>query len=78
LDLIITNGDAGDLSPLPFLDQAVRRMLEELPGPEGLSRSERQILTALASGISTPPAIRRSAADRAGRVHGGLELLGIA
>jgi hypothetical protein len=47
----------GDLSPLPFLDQAVRRMLEELPGPEGLSRSERQILTALASGISTPPAL---------------------
>jgi hypothetical protein len=42
----------GDLSPLPFLDQAVRRMLEELPGPDGLSRSERQILTALASRIT--------------------------
>ncbi len=46
-----------DLSPLPFLEQAVRRMLEELPGPDGLSRSDRQILAALASGITTPPAL---------------------
>ncbi|MGE5261480.1 MAG: DUF1835 domain-containing protein [Actinomycetota bacterium] len=47
----------GDLSPLPFLDAAVRRMLEELPGRDGLSRSERQILTGLASGITAPPAL---------------------
>jgi hypothetical protein len=46
-----------DLSPLPFLGQAVLRMLEELPGRDGVSRSERQILTALFSGISTPPAL---------------------
>jgi hypothetical protein len=46
-----------DLSPLPFLESAVRRMLEELPGRDGISRSERQILTALSSGITTPPAL---------------------
>lgn len=46
-----------DLSPLPFLEPAVRRMLEELPGADGLSRSERQVLMALAAGITTPPAL---------------------
>jgi hypothetical protein len=46
-----------DLSLLPFLGPAVQRMLEELPGRDGISRSERQILTALFSGISTPPAL---------------------
>ena len=66
----------GDLSPLPFLASAVRRMLEELPGRDGLSRSERQILRRCwrrhhhAAG-----SVRGGAADRAGRVHGRLELL---
>jgi hypothetical protein len=46
-----------DLSALPFLGQAIFRMLEELPGRDGLSRSERQSLAALASGITTPPAL---------------------
>jgi hypothetical protein len=46
-----------DLSPFPFLEQAVRRMLEELPGRDGLSRTERQILGAVAGGITTPPAL---------------------
>jgi Domain of unknown function (DUF1835) len=46
-----------DLSSLPFLGQAVLRMLEELPGRDGVSRSQRQILTALSSGITTPPAL---------------------
>lgn len=36
-----------DLSALPFLRGAVVRMLEELPGPDGLSRTERQILACL-------------------------------
>lgn len=36
-----------DLSVLPFLHAAVLRMLEELPGPDGLSRTERQILGAI-------------------------------
>jgi hypothetical protein len=35
-----------DLSALPFLRAAVLRMLEELPGPDGLSRTERQMLAA--------------------------------
>ncbi|MEM8574079.1 MAG: DUF1835 domain-containing protein [Pseudomonadota bacterium] len=39
-----------DLSALPFLRSAVLRMLEELPGPDGLTRTERQILTCLNTG----------------------------
>ena len=38
-----------DLSALPFLSAAVLRMLEELPGPDGLSRTERQMLAAIAA-----------------------------
>jgi len=38
-----------DLSALPFLSAAVQRMLEELPGPDGLSRTERQMLTVIAA-----------------------------
>lgn len=33
-----------DLAALPFLRSAIVRMLEELPGPDGLSRTERQML----------------------------------
>jgi len=33
-----------DISALPYLKPAVVRMLEELPGTDGLSRTERQIL----------------------------------
>ena len=36
-----------DLSALPFLRAAVLRMLEELPGPDGLSRTERQMLAVI-------------------------------
>lgn len=36
-----------DLSALPFLRAAVLRMLEELPGPDGLSRTERQLLASI-------------------------------
>ncbi|ODS00919.1 hypothetical protein AUC68_13395 [Methyloceanibacter methanicus] len=36
-----------DLSALPFLRGAVVRMLEEFPGPDGLSRTERQMLACL-------------------------------
>ena len=39
-----------DLSALPFLRGAVLRMLEELPGPDGVTRTERQILTCLNTG----------------------------
>ena len=36
-----------ELSSLPFLEAALRRLLEEYPGNDGLARSERQILQAL-------------------------------
>jgi hypothetical protein len=53
-----------DISPLPFLAGALRRLLEELPGAaDGLSRSERQILRALAS--ATTGALSFAAAFRA-------------
>ena len=43
-----------DTSPLPFLAGALRRHLEELPSTfNGLARSERQILRALADGAGT-------------------------
>ena len=38
-----------DLSALPFLRPAMFRMLEELPGGDGLSRTERQIVSTLQS-----------------------------
>lgn len=44
-----------DLAPLPFLRASVSRMLEELPGPDGLSRTERQMLAALRRGAPTKP-----------------------
>jgi hypothetical protein len=44
----------GDTSSLPFLGSAFRRLLQELPSVEnGLSRSERQLLEALAGGPQT-------------------------
>lgn len=39
-----------DLSDLPFLKAALQRFLEEKPGPDGLSRTERQALEALRGG----------------------------
>jgi hypothetical protein len=39
-----------DTSALPFLRSAVVRMLEELPGPDGLSRTERQMLATIEAG----------------------------
>ena len=45
---------AGDTSALPFLAAALRRLLEELPDTRsGLSRTERQLLEALAAGPKT-------------------------
>jgi len=42
---------------LPFLAPALRRLLEELPAPaDGLSRTERSALQAIAAGARTPPA----------------------
>jgi hypothetical protein len=46
-----------DLGVLPFLEPAVGRMLEELPGLNGLSRTEQQMLEALARESLTPPGL---------------------
>jgi len=44
-----------DLSALPCLEQAVRRMLQELPAPgSGLSRTQHQILMAINEGVGEP------------------------
>jgi RNA polymerase sigma factor (sigma-70 family) len=44
-----------DTSPLPFLDGALVRFLEEYPAVgSGLSRTERQIIDGLTRGITTP------------------------
>ena len=44
-----------DLSALPYLEQAVRRMLQELPDANtGLARTQHQILIAINDGVNTP------------------------
>ncbi len=44
-------------TPLPFLAAALRRLLEELPAStDGLSRTERSVLQAIAGGARTAPA----------------------
>ncbi len=54
----------GDTAALPFLADSVERHLEELPGAaDGLSRSERQILTAVEQGHATPGAVYRASQE---------------
>jgi hypothetical protein len=49
---------------LPFLGAALRRLLEELPGPhDGLSGTERRTLQAIAAGAATPGTAFRAAQD---------------
>lgn len=44
-----------DTAALPYLDVAVRRMLQELPNAQsGLARTQHQILVAINDGIATP------------------------
>ena len=46
---------SGNLSALPYLEQAVRRMLQELPAAQlGLARTQYQILMAINEGVDTP------------------------
>jgi hypothetical protein len=46
-----------EITQLPFLAPALRRLLEELPAPtNGLSRTERHTLEAIEAGARTPPA----------------------
>jgi len=46
-----------DTAALPFLRSAVTRMLEELPGVDGLSRTERQMLATIEAGSVTALAL---------------------
>lgn len=63
---------ARDTSPLPFLAGALRRHLEELPWvPDGLARSERQILVALRQGADTFEEVFRNAQTMEERVYMG-------
>jgi hypothetical protein len=60
---------ATDLGALPFLANAVRRLLDEHPGPPtGLGRTERQLLQAIARGARSFPELFRAnaAAEEAG------------
>ena len=61
-----------DTSPLPFLAGALRRHLEEFPAvPDGLSRSERQILRALHQGAVTFEEVFRATQAMEERVYMG-------
>jgi hypothetical protein len=54
-----------DLSPLPFLAGALRRLLEEYPSAQnGLSRTEQQLLEAVASGKRELATIFRASQER--------------
>ncbi len=56
---------AGSSKALPFLADALHRLLEELPHPQtGLSRSERQILESLRVRPATPPVLFRMCQDQ--------------
>ena len=52
---------AGDTTALPFLRAALERHLEQFPSTrDGLSRTERQVLEAVAAGADTPVAVFRA------------------
>ncbi|NVK42517.1 MAG: hypothetical protein HWE39_14850 [Oceanospirillaceae bacterium] len=53
-----------DLSALPFLKPALERILQELPGPDGLNLTERLTLDALAGGELAPGALFKAVRER--------------
>ena len=62
----------GDTSALPFAAGALRRHLEDFPDARtGLSRTERQILTAVAQGASDAPAIFLASQQMEERIYLG-------
>ena len=61
----------GDVSRLPFLGDALERFLEELPGRDGLARSERQLLAAVADGADTITGAFVAAQEREAAVYLG-------
>jgi hypothetical protein len=68
---LVVLGTAG-VPELPFLDAALRRLLEELPAPhDGLSGTERRALQAIGAGAATPMAAFRAAQElEAAPFHG--------
>jgi hypothetical protein len=63
---------AGDTSPLPYLEGALLRHLEEFPEvADGLSRSERQILRALDSGAAAFEEVFRATQGMEERIYMG-------
>lgn len=66
LDLLNTG-----VSALPFLGDALERFLQELPGRDGLARSERQLLAAVASGADTVVGAFLAAQEREEAVYLG-------
>jgi hypothetical protein len=63
---------AGDTSPLPYLEGALLRHLEELPAvADGLSRSERQILRALDRGAAAFEEVFRATQAMEERIYMG-------
>lgn len=61
-----------DTSSLPFLSEALTRLLEELPwSSDGLSRSERQLLEALDNGATTFSEVFDYATNREDRIYCG-------
>lgn len=61
-----------DTSSLPFLSDALRRFLEELPWTsDGLSRAERQLMEGIASGASSFGDVFQYAAAREARIYCG-------
>jgi hypothetical protein len=62
----------GDTSALPFLAGAVGRHLEQFPSTHnGLSRTERQVLEVVASGIHSPVEIFLAAQEKEGNAFMG-------
>jgi hypothetical protein len=62
----------GDTSALPFLASAVVRHLEQFPSTDnGLSRTERQVLEVVASGIHSPVEIFLAAQEKEGNAFMG-------
>jgi hypothetical protein len=63
---------AGDTSALPFLAGALTRHLEQFPTVgDGLARTERAILEAVAAGANTPPQLFAAIQDREERAFLG-------
>jgi hypothetical protein len=62
----------GDTSPLPFLEGALKRFLEDLPwSSDGLSRAERQLLEGIAGGPSKFGDVFQYATGREERIYCG-------